>query len=96
MKLPALILSLLLTAGTIPKVCAQIFDASYTARIAGLNVGQARITGDVTRSSYRIRIRGNYAVPGFFSGAFDGAATGAITNRVRLSPFSYYSTFNYF
>lgn len=60
-----------------------------------MTVAQARVSGVVARSSYRIRIWGNYAVPGIFTGTFDVAAAGAVVDRDRLLPSTYHSSSNY-
>src|SRR4030088_2338599 len=95
MKHHILIWSFMLAAGVIPRASAQNIDAAYSARIAGMTVAQARVSGVVARSSYRIRIWGNYAVPGIFTGTFDVAAAGAVVDRDRLLPSTYHSYSNY-
>jgi Protein of unknown function (DUF3108) len=95
MKHHIVICSFMLVAWVIPRASAQNIEATYSARIAGITVGQARVSGAVSRSSYRIRIWGTYAVPGIFSGAFDVAAAGAVVSSDRLLPSSYRSSSSY-
>ena len=85
----------MLVAGLASRASAQNIDALYSARIGGVTVGHARVGGAVSRSSYRIRIWGNYAVPGIFTGEFDVAATGSVVDRDRLLPSTYHSTSSY-
>ncbi len=72
---------------------AQSFDVTYRARLAGLPVGQARLTSSVDRSGYLIEISGSYGAPGF-RGTFSATAKGAITGDSRVLPESYKASFD--
>ena len=70
---------------------AQNLDAEYSAKIAGISVGEAHVTGILGQASYRIRVVVNYEVLGF-SGSFDGAVVGSVINVTGLSPTDYQSS----
>ncbi|MFC5555369.1 DUF3108 domain-containing protein [Methylobacterium iners] len=69
----------------------QTIDASYGARLAGVSVGQGRISGAVTASSYRVSISGRYSLLGF-GGTFEAGANGAVAGGSRVVPESYRTT----
>src|ERR1700722_5682831 len=73
---------------------AQALEADYSASFAGIPVGQVRVTGAVTPTSYWVRIVGDYNSLGF-RGDFDGRVTGAVVGGTRLSPSTYQSSSAY-
>ena len=61
--------------------------AEYQLRLAGLPVGRAQLTVDLTKASYAVSLRGRYGVPGL-AGTFEASAEGSVAGT-RASPASY-------
>lgn len=66
---------------------AQTFEAAYTARLAGVPIGEARLTGSLAPGPYRVTLRGTYGVLGF-TGRFDASAEGRLSRSAIPERFS--------
>ena len=62
-------------------------DAAYRATLAGLTIGEARLTGSIADGAYTMRIKGETSLIGF-SNRFDASAEGKSRNTA-VSPHSY-------
>lgn len=66
---------------------AQAFDAAYAARLAGLQIGEARLSGSLAPGPYRVALRGTYGVLGF-NGSFEASAEGRLSGGALPARFA--------
>jgi hypothetical protein len=74
-----------------PALAQQSLDTRYTARLAGVPIGEARVRGTVAGSSYRMQVSGTYGVLGF-RGSFMASAAGAVDGPAAVAPARYEAT----
>lgn len=83
----AVVLALAVLAVSTAPGRAQTFEAAYAARLAGVPIGEARLTGTLAPGPYRVALRGTYGVLGF-TGRFDASAEGRLSRSAAPERFS--------
>jgi hypothetical protein len=81
------VLALAALGAPIAPARAQTFEAAYAARLAGVPIGEARLTGSLAPGPYRVTLRGTYGVLGF-TGRFDASAEGRLSRSAAPERFS--------
>lgn len=83
----ALVTAVLLAGFAAAPARSENFSATSRATIAGLPVGEGRLSGQIGEDSYAARVDGSISIPGISNG-FDAKASGSL-RETRLLPASF-------